>query len=189
VSTVRSIAAKALCGSLLLALPAAAAHAQVIVYEVDHEPLFEIDFPDGWLVDLDFADEARAAGTFEEGEELGIRIIEANPADGAQIWVGFWVVPGAATLQAGLEYAASLNRDLFTELGVSAPEVEELNGMDARVVRATARREGQEVEMILVLFKPRVGTIAAGLYVGAVDAWKAYRPQLEAMIASLEPAS
>jgi hypothetical protein len=179
---------KALRIAFLIFVVAARVSGQALVYEVEDEPLFAVEFPDGWQVDLDFADEARAAGTYTDSESLAIRIVEASPADGAEIWVGLWAVPGARSLDEGLEYAASLNSDLFTDLEVSPPVAKDLNGMAARVLTATAQRDGQAVELIFALFEPRAGAIAAALYVGAAEIWRSYRPELEPMVASLAPA-
>ena len=180
---------KALYTVLLLCFAAGASQGQTLIYEHQGSPLFSIEFPEGWLVDLDFEAEAREAGTYREGEELEIRILEANPGDGAHIWVGLWALPDARTLDEGVTYFTTLNRDLFTDLEVSEPEARELNGMAARILRGTAKRDGEAVELTMALFEARPGTIAAGLYVGAPDAWRTYREELESMLASLAPAA
>ncbi len=186
------MSAKTLCSVLLVVVATvtlgSAAQGQVLVYEIDDEPLFEIDFPSGWLVDLDFKDEARAAGAYTEGEELRIRIVEANPGDGAEIWVGLWAIPDVTDLDEGMDYVASLNSDLFSEIEMSRPEEREINGMPARVMTATAVHDGQDVELLLALFVPRADTVAAGLYVGATDIWREYESELRGMMSSLQPA-
>ncbi len=179
---------KTLCSVLLIALTATVVQGQALVYEVDDKPLFEIDFPEGWLVDLDFKDEAKAAGAYTEGEELRIRVVEANPGDGAEVWVGLWALPDISDLDEGMNYVASLNGDLFSEIEISRPEEREINGMPARVMTANAVHEGQDVELILALFVPRTGTVAAALYVGATDIWRSYETELRGMLNSLERA-
>lgn len=174
---------------LLLAFAAAGSRAQTLIYEHEGRSLFSITFPEAWLVDLDFEDEAREAGTYQEGEELELRIVEARPSDGSRLWVGLWSVPDVATLDEGLAYFASLQQDLFTDLELGEPRVRELGGMPARVIQGTARREGDPVELIMALFEPRRGTIATALGVGEPEAWKIYRHDLEALVASLEPAA
>jgi hypothetical protein len=177
---------------LSLALPllisSAAVHAQQLVYEHDDKPLFSIELPDGWDIDLDFKAEAIEAGTYVEGEPLQIQIVEANPSDGAHLWIGLWAVPDASTLDEGIEYLQSLNADLFPDLTLSDPEQRDLNGMVARVATGTATLDSEPVEMIIALFQPRASAVAVGLYVGAVDVWQGYVAEREAMVASLAPA-
>ena len=174
--------------ALLLGAVAVAGHGQALVYEVDDKPLFSIEVPEGWVVDLDFADEAREAGTYQEGEPLELRIVEIRPGDGGKTWVGLWAVPKATNLDEAEDYIASLNQDLFSSLEISRPTDRELNGMPARTAAGTGVHQGEDVEFILALFEPASGTVAAGLYVGAVDAWQSYVTELEEMVASLEPA-
>ena len=38
--------------------------AKPLTYSHGGEPLFSMVFPDGWIVDTDFVDEAEAAGTY-----------------------------------------------------------------------------------------------------------------------------
>ena len=179
---------KILSLALLLTLVATAGQAQALVYEHMDQPLFEIDFPDGWVVDLDFADEARDAGAYVEGEELALRIVEARPGDGAKIWVGLWAIPDVATLDEAVEYLSQLNADLYTAVEISRPEETKLNGMAARTARGNATHEGEDIEFLVALFEPKPGIVAMGLYVGAVDTWQGYVAELEAMVASLQPA-
>ena len=179
---------KVLSLALLLLISSAAVHAQQLIYEHDDKPLFSIEFPDGWDIDLDFKAEAIEAGTYVEGEPLEIRIVEANPSDGAHLWIGLWAVPDASNLDEGTEYLQSLNADLFPDLDLSDPEKRDLNGMAARVAMGTATLDGEPVEMIIALFQPAEATVAVGLYVGAVDVWKDYEAELKAMVTSLRPA-
>lgn len=76
---------------LLLTLTAAA-HAQTLTYEHNGAALFSITYPAGWLIDLDFQQEAKEAGAYTEGEPLELRIVEARPADDRHLWIGAWVV-------------------------------------------------------------------------------------------------
>ena len=173
---------------LTLFLTAGVAAAQELVYEVDGKPLFSVEVTDGWVVDLDFAEEAKEAGTYREGRPLEFRVVEIRPDDGGEAWVGLWSIPGASNLDEAVEYSSGLNRDLFSALEISRPKDTELNGMPARTASGSGTHQGQEVELILVLFEPREGSVAAGLYVGAENAWSTYEEQLRAMAASLAPA-
>ncbi len=171
----------------LLAMAATGAVAETLVYEHDEKSLFSIEVPEGWLIDLDFADEARAAGN-AEGEAPMFRIVEISPGDGSHIWFGIWALPDVATLDEGLTYLASLEQDLFTDLEASEPVATEFRGMDARTIKGTGVHEGESVELAMALFEPREGSIVTILYVGAPDAWRAHSEALAGMVASLEAA-
>jgi hypothetical protein len=170
---------------LLLTAPA---EAQTLTYEHQGSPLFKITYPAGWLVDLDFQQEAKEAGAYKEGEPLELRIIEARPSDGRHLWVGLWVVPDATDLDQGEAYIASLRQDLFTDVEVSQPTTASLGGMPARLASGNALREGEPVELKIALFEPRAGIVAAALYVGIDEAWQEHRDELDAMAASIRPA-
>jgi hypothetical protein len=172
-------------GPLLLA---AAAQAQTLTYEHQGKPLFSVTYPAGWLIDLDFQQEAEEAGAYKEGKPLELRIVEARPSDDRHLWVGIWVVPDATDLEQGKAYVASLRQDLFTDLEVSEPTSASLGGMPALLASGSARREGEPVELNVALFEPRAGIVAAALYVGKEDAWRDYRDELDAMATSIRPA-
>jgi hypothetical protein len=165
----------------------ALAREQKVVYEHVGRPLFSFTLPDGWILDTDFGDEARAAGAdTSAGPE--IRIVEVMPGDGTKLWLGAWVVPRASTLDRGLEYVASLDGALFSEIAVSPPRETEIGGMKARALAGTAKREGEKVELAAVLFEARPGVIAVVLYVGLPDTWSKHRDELQRIVASVQPA-
>jgi hypothetical protein len=165
----------------------ALAREQKFVYNHDGRPLFSFTLPDGWLLDTDYADEARAAGAdTSAGPE--IRIVEAMPGDGTKLWLGAWVVPRASTLDRGLEYVASLDGELFSDIAVSPPRETTIGGMKAMALAGTAKREGEKVELAAVLFESRPGVIAVVLYVGLPDTWSKHRDELQRIVASVQPA-
>lgn len=165
----------------------ALASEQKFVYSHEGRPLFSFTLPDGWLLDTDYADEARAAGV-DAGSGPGIRIVEAMPGDGTKLWLGAWVVPRASTLERGLEYVASLDGELFSDIAVAPPRETEIGGMKARVLAGTAKREGERVELAAVLFEARPGVIAVVLYVGLPETWSKHRDELQRIVASVQPA-
>ena len=182
----RPLEVSALIAIALLLAPASAP-ADTFTYDHEGRDLFSLTFPDGWFVDTDYADEARAAGGFEGGEPE-IRIVEAMPGDGTKLWFGVWVIPRASTLERGLEYVASLDGELFTDVEISEPRETALGGMRARALSGNAKRDGEEVELAVVLFEPRPEVIAAALYVGRPDTWKEHEGELQGIVDSVEPA-
>jgi hypothetical protein len=165
----------------------ALARAETVVYTHEGRPLFSMTVPDRWLIDTDFADEAKAAGV-DPTVGPAIRIVEVMPGDGTKLWLGAWVVPRASTLERGLEYVTSLDGELFSDIVVSPPRETELGGMKARALSGTATREGEKVELAAVLFEARPGVIAVVLYVGRPDTWSAHRDELQRIVASVQPA-
>ena len=171
---------------LALILAPSLCRAATIEYEHDGAPLFSITFPGGWYVDEDYEAEAKAAGT-DEGTDPEIRILEAMPGDGTKLWFGIWVAPKATTFERALEYVASLDGYLFTDVEASQPRDTELRGMAAKTFYGTARREGEDVEFAVALFEPRDEVMVVALYVGRPETWKAHREELEAVVDSLKP--
>lgn len=165
----------------------ALARGDEFVYQHEGRPLFSITLPDGWFLDTDFADEARAAGA-DENAPSGIRIVEAMPGDGTKLWLGAWVVPRASTLERGLDYVASLDGELFSDIVVSPPRETALGEMKARTLSGTAKREGEKVELAAVLFEARPGVIAVVLYVGLPETSRKHRDELQRIVASVQPA-
>jgi hypothetical protein len=161
--------------------------AQTLVYEDAGEPLFVVEFPPDWLVDTDFLDEARAAGNVDEAGPR-LRILEAMPVDGSKLWLGFWVVPRVSTLSEAIDYLASLDAELFTDVERTPPAERTLNGMPAKSLTGTALRQGERVEFAAVLFEPRPQAVAMALYVGRPETWKRNSDALAAIRESLAPA-
>lgn len=173
---------------LMLGLPAVGpASGDELVYEADGRPLFTMQIPDDWQVDLDFEQEAREAGA-AEGEEPRFRVVEIWPRDEGHVWLGVWSLPEVRTLDEGLEYLSTLDDDLFTDVTVSEPEATEFHGMAARTLEGTAKRDGKLIRFAMALFEPAAGSIVAALYAGEPGAWEAYSEALDGMVNSFEVA-
>jgi hypothetical protein len=172
---------------LLLALAAGSAGADALVYEEGGEPLFTIEIPDDWQVDLDFADEAREAGA-AEGEEPEFRIVEIWPRDESHVWLGVWSLPDVSTLDEGLAYLSTLRGDLFSDVEISEPKAGEVHGMPTRTMKGSAKRDGDDVRFAMALFSPREGAVVAVLYAGEPQAWEANREALAGMVSSFQAA-
>ena len=164
-------------------------HAEALTYRHLDEELFLITFPDDWFVDSDFVADARAAGTMKGGEPA-LRILEAMPGDGTKLWFGIWVAPEKVTdLETALEYAASLDGYLFTDVRSSQPRDTTLGGMPAKTFSGLARRLGEEVEFAAALFQPRAEVVTVALYVGRPQTWARHRDALEQIVDSIKPAA
>jgi hypothetical protein len=171
---------------VLLFLPALV-QARTVVYEQGKGPLFAVTFPQDWFVDTDFLDEARAAGAADNAAPA-IRIVEAMPIDGSKLWIGLWVIPRVSTLNEGIEYIASLDAELLTEIEATAPREQVLSGMPAKTFSGTALRHGEAVEFAVALFEPSPQVIAIALYVGRPKTWARHAGELNEIRDSLTPA-
>lgn len=159
--------------------------AEPYTYEHEGEPLFSITFPDGWYVDTDYMAEAR-----EGGGDTGLRILEAMPDDGTKLWFGIWVAPEKVTdFESALEYVASLDGDLFTNVEFSRPQDATFNGMAGKTFHGLARRLNEDVEFAVAIFAPREGIFTVALYVGRPQTWGKHQTQLDKVVESIRPAA
>ena len=159
--------------------------AEPYTYEHDGEPLFSITFPEGWYVDTDYMPEAKA-----EGPDTGLRILEGMPSDGTKLWFGIWVAPEkVADFESALEYVASLDGDLFTNVEFSKPLDTTFNGMQAKTFYGVARRLNESVEFAVALFEPRENLFTVALYVGRPQTWGKHQAQLDKVVESIKPAA
>ena len=173
-----------LCLALLTLSWCAAAIAHSFVYEdEDGTPVFRISYPQGWLLELDFA-------APDPGGDAppAPRVVEAMPKDGSLLWLGTWVPPGVTDFAQAAAYFDSLEQYLLTEVQAQEPAARDLNGMAARIIRGTAKKDGEPVEWVMAFFQPRQGVIAAALYVGVIEARDRYRQDLDSIIDSISPA-
>jgi len=171
---------------VLVVLPGLS-RAETVAYDHGGEPLLSITFPNGWNIDTDYVADAKGAGTYKGGEPE-IRIVEAMPEDGTRMWIGIWVAPRTSTLEKGLEYAASLDGSLFTDVEATEPEDATLGGMAAKTFHGSAKRQGEIVEFAMALLEPRDGVIVSVLYVGEPETWSKHEAELTAIVESLRPA-
>ena len=158
-----------------------------VTYDHDGEDLISITYPEGWMIDTEYVADAKAAGTYEGGEPE-IRVVEAMPDDGTKLWIGMWTAPRVETLDEGLEYVASLDGSLFTDIEATEPETKEIGGMEARAFRGTAKRQGEDVEFAVALLEAKKGVIVAVLYVGVPNTWENHEDELNAIVESVRPA-
>lgn len=156
-------------------------------YDHEGEDLISITYPEGWIIDTEYVADAKAAGTYEGGEPE-IRVVEAMPEDGTKLWIGIWTAPRVESLEEGLEYAASLDGSLFTDIEATEPEARQIGGMDARTFRGTAKRQGEDVEFAAALVEPKEGVIVEILYVGVPNTWENHEDELNAIVESIRPA-
>jgi hypothetical protein len=170
-------------GLLLLVLWADAAQAHTLIYETgDGRPVFRIAYPSGWSLDLKLSNPQPDAGASPPPQVVG-----AMPNDGSLLWLGVWVPPGVSNFEEAKAYLDSLEQYILTEVKAEAPRVDTINGMPARIMEGTAKKDEDPVEWVMAFFQPQEGVIATALYVGVVEAREKHRQNLEKIIGSIRP--
>lgn len=173
-----------LCLALLTLSWCAVVGAHSFVYEKeDGTPVFRISYPQGWVLELDFAGPDPGADAPPPP-----RVVEAMPNDGSLLWMGTWVPPNVTDFEQAAAYFESLEQYLLTEVQAQEPEARDLNGMAARIIRGTAKKDDKPVEWVMAFFEPMQGVIAAALYVGVIEARDKYRQDLDSIINSISTA-
>jgi hypothetical protein len=170
-------------GLLLLLLWTGAVQAHTLVYETSGgQPVFRIAYPSGWSLDLSLAKPQEDAGTAPPPQ-----VVAAMPTDGSLLWLGVWVPPGVSNFEQAKAYLDSLEQYILTEVKAEAPRTDTINGMQARIMEGTAKKDDDPVEWVMAFFQPQQGVIAAALYVGVVEAREKHKQDLEMIIGSLRP--
>ena len=160
-------------------IPSASAH--TFIYNLtDGTPVFSMDFPDGWRLDLDFDPPA---------EDIDAppppRVVEAIPKDGAKLWLGTWVVTEITDINDAEEYFDSLEQYILSDVVIESESEDKHNGMAARLLKGSAKKGKEPVEWAIALFQPQSEIVAAILYVGVTEARKYRAAELQAIVDSV----
>lgn len=156
--------------------------AHTFVYNlIDGTPVFSMSFPDGWRLDLDFDPPAEGIGAPPPP-----RVVEAIPKDGAKLWLGTWVLTEITDIQDALTYFNSLEQFIFSNVVIEDTDETDHNGMRARVLKGTARKEKDPVEWVVAFFQPQPEIVAAVLYVGVAEARQYRQAEMRAIVDSIK---
>ena len=167
----------------MVLLCAGTSHAQTMLYETDDgRPIFQITYPSGWTLDLDF-DKPRE----EFGGPPPPRVVEAMPSDGSLLWLGIWIPPEVRNFQEAKVYLDSLEQHILTDVQAGEPRSEQLNGMPAYVIEGTAKKDNDDVNWLMAFFQPVKDVVAAAFYVAVPAAEQKHKKDLDALVASLRP--
>ena len=165
----------------LTGMPSAGAH--TFIYNLtDGTPVFSLDFPDGWRLDLDFDPPAEGIDAPPPP-----RVVEAIPKDGAKLWLGTWVVTEITDINDAAEYFGSLEQYILSDVEIDSKSGDDHNGMAARVLKGSAKKDTEPVEWAIALFQPRPEVVAAILYIGVTEARKYRAVELQAIVDSVQP--
>ena len=165
----------------LTQMPIAGAH--TFIYNLtDGTPVFSVDFPDGWRLDLDFDPPAEGIDAPPPP-----RVVEAIPKDGAKLWLGTWVVTEITDINDAAEYFGSLEQYILSDVEIDSKSGDDHNGMAAHVLKGSANKDTEPVEWAIALFQPRPEVVAALLYIGVTEAREYRAVELQAIVDSVQP--
>ena len=162
-------------------IPSAGAH--TFIYNLaDGTPVFSMDFPDGWRLDLDFDPQ-----TENIDAPPPPRVVEAIPKDGAKLWLGTWVVTEIADIDDAEEYFGSLEQYILSDVVIGSESKDKHNGMAARLLKGSAKKDTEPVEWAIAFFQPQPEIVAAILYVGVLEAREYHAKALQSIVDSVQP--
>lgn len=158
--------------------------AHTFIYNlVDGTPVFSVDFPDGWRLDLDFDPPAEGIDAPPPP-----RVVEAIPKDGAKLWLGTWVLTEIADVADARAYFESLEQYILNDVVIEEAKESDLNGMEARTFRGSAKKGKEPVEWVMAFFTPRLNTVAGILYIGVPKARRTREAELRGIVESIRSA-
>ena len=144
--------------------------------------MFQLEFPDGWQLDLEF-DPAR-----EDADAVQPpRVVEATPTDGSKLWLGTWVVTEIDEIIKARTYFESLESFVFKDVMIERSRSEQHNNMPALILSGRAKKGSEAVQWAMVFFQPQENIVAAFLLIGVPEVRSRRKRELQAMIQSLRP--
>ena len=159
------------------------AQAHTFIYNLkDGTPMFQVQIPDGWRLDLDFDPPLEGADVPPPP-----RVVEAIPKDGAKLWLGMWVLSEINNIDEAREFFESLEQYVLSDVVIDNSSESGLNGMPARKFSGTARKNKEPVEWVIVLFQVNPQAIAAILYIGVPEARQQRKKELSGIVDSIQP--
>lgn len=159
------------------------ANAHTFIYNMaDGTPVFRVNFPDGWRLDLDFEPPVKGIDAPPPP-----RVVEAIPKDGGKLWLGLWVVSEIDDVGAAREYFESLEQYVLSDVQIENVNEDDLNGMPSRVFSGMAKKGSEPVVWAIVLFQARPQTMAALLYIGVPEAGQQRKEELSGIVDSILP--
>jgi hypothetical protein len=172
-----------LIGACLVTAPHA--FAQTVTYLHNDRAMFDITYPDGWKVEF-----------MAPSKPGGARTLAGGPAD-RFVWVGFWAVPDAKSLDDARDMLQTIAESVVSDAKqVGKSEAGTVNGMPVRYYKGTgtfapkdSKRKKRPLEFVAMLFEPSPGTYCAGVYLGPPETLKSVEPALNRLVNSLRPST
>jgi hypothetical protein len=166
-------------------LAARHASAQQVTYLHGERAIFDVTYPDGWKVEF-----------MAPSKPGGARTLASGPTD-RFVWVGFWAVPDARTLEDAQDRLQAIAESVVADAKqVGKSEAGTVNGMPVRYFKGTGsfepkdkKRKKRPLEFVAMLFEVSAGTFGAGVYLGPPDTLKSVRPALDRLVGSLRPSA
>jgi len=154
-------------------------------YATGNKTYFSFVIPDDWKVNVGF--EANVA-EMPDGEKPKPRLITLMPNDISRLWFGMWVPDSVSNMHEATEYLRQF-RGFFVDNPVTTKTVEsKVNGMDVTTVIGEGERNGEKVDIAVVVFQLTKENMGIAIYIGSAESTKLHRDELNAIVHSIHPA-
>lgn len=144
--------------AVLTLLPATAIAGTPVTYTDGGRALFEVEVPDFWSLRTgglrDFA------GPEPEDIRDVSRVFGMTPEAHEGIWVGFVSPFDVSTLAQAREYLRDIGPFLVQDAEVSAPTERRINGLPARSLTGSGRRDGTAIDFTVIAIDLPNGRVA-----------------------------
>lgn len=156
-----------------------------LTYSTNKKSYFSISIPDDWKVNVGFE---VAASEMPKGQTPKPRLITLVPNDNSRLWFGMWVPDSIANLKEAKEYLKQF-RGFFVQNPVTKKTIKsKVNGMDVTTVVGEGERDGEIVDIAVVLFQAMKKKMGIAIYIGPPESTKLHRHNIRAMVKSIRPA-
>ena len=156
-----------------------------LTYSTNKKSYFSISIPDDWKVNVGFE---VAASEMPKGQTPKPRLITMLPNDNSHLWFGMWVPDSVANLKQAKEYLKQF-RGFFVQNPVTKKTIKsKVNGMDATTVIGEGERNGEIVDVAVILFQVTKKNMGVAIYIGPPESTKLHRHNLKAILKSIRPA-
>lgn len=156
-----------------------------LTYSTNKKTYFSVSIPDDWKVNVGFE---VAASEMPKGITPKPRLLTMIPNDNSRLWFGMWIPHSVANLKQAKEYLKQF-RGYFVENPVTKKTINsKINGMAVTTVVGEGKRDGETVDIAVVVFQANKNNVGIAIYIGPPESTKLHRHELNAMVKSIRPA-
>ena len=156
-----------------------------LTYSTNKKSYFSISIPDDWKVNVGFE---IAASEMPKGQTPKPRLITFIPNDSSRLWFGMWVPDSVSNLKEAKEYLKQF-RGFFVQNPVTKKTIKsKSNGIDVTTVIGEGERDGEIVDIAVVLFQATKKNMGVAIYIAPPESTRLHRHELDAMVDSIRPA-
>lgn len=156
-----------------------------LTYSTNNKSYFSVSIPDDWKVNVGFE---VAASKMPKGQTPKPRLITMLPNDNSRLWFGMWVPDSVANLKQAKKYLKKF-RGFFVQNPVTKKTIKsKVNGIDVTTVVGSGERDGEIVDIAVVLFQATKKSMGVAIYIGPPESTKLHRHDIKAIVKSIRPA-